>query len=489
MLLTRLALLVGLLPLGSLAFTTSTCRSSLVSRVLPNQRLVVSSQHPPPLSRGARFTKPLYETSEAVIDGGDGDSSEDSGTSTMTASIFNLVKGIVGAGVLSLPAGIAAFGNAPSAVIPAIALIAVIGGLSGYCFSLIGRVCSLTGATSYREGWEKSVNTEWSWVPAVSVLMKTVCAVLAYSMILADTSTALLETAGVAGATRTKSLLGVTSLILLPLCWLKNLSSLAPFSLLGTLGMLYTAIAMVTRYVQKAYHPTLGRFTVAPHLMPSFGAVGATGVFNAQSFILICMLSTAYMAHFNAPKFYIELKEKKKFNSMVGLSFAISILLFGLIASVGYLTFGAHTSGLILNNYATNDGLMSFSRIAVLVSLIFSYPLAFVGVREGVLDVLKIKDRSNGVLNKVTVACLSIVTAMAYKLQDVSFVLAFAGATLGNALIYVFPSIMFRGTVKNMGDDASKGLKREAKAGLVTVLLGAGMGIIGAGMAVKNILS
>ena len=63
---------------------------------------------------------------------------------TVTELIFNLVKGIVGAGVLSLPAGIAAFANAPSAVVPAVAMIAGIGGLSAYGFALIGRCCAYT---------------------------------------------------------------------------------------------------------------------------------------------------------------------------------------------------------------------------------------------------------------------------------------------------------------------------------------------------------
>lgn len=136
----------------------------------------------------------------------------------------------------SLLLGIAAFGNAPSAAIPAVSLIAVIGGLSAYGFSLIGRCCSYTGAKSYREAWSKSVAEGSSWLPALSCTFKTSAAVLAYSMILADTSTSLLATAGYAVG-RTPALLAVTSGILLPLCWMKNLSSLAPFSLLGSLGM------------------------------------------------------------------------------------------------------------------------------------------------------------------------------------------------------------------------------------------------------------
>jgi amino acid permease len=210
----------------------------------------------------------------------------------------------------------------------------------------------------------------------MSVTLKTLAAVVAYSMILADTFTSLFATVGIAAMTRTRSLLTLTTGILLPLCWLKNLSSLAPFSLLGSLGMVYTAIAMAIRYFQKAYvaAPAAGTFTVASDLMPSFGTVGIEGTLSPNVFILICMLSTAFMAHFNAPKFYTELKNNtiQRFNRVVSVSFFISILLFATITSVGYLTFGAATDGLILNNYSTKDVLMSVSRIAVAVSLVFS---------------------------------------------------------------------------------------------------------------------
>lgn len=268
--------------------------------------------------------------------------------------------------------GIAAFGNAPSAAIPAVALIAVIGCLSAYGFSLIGRVCSYTGAKSYREAWASTISQGTSWLPAVSCTFKTSCAVLAYSMILADTSTSLLQTAGYTVA-RTPALLAVTSMILLPLCWMKNLSSLAPFSLLGSLGMGYTAIAMAIRYFGKAY-AVGGKFVVAKHLAPKFGTQGASAAVSPSVFILVSMLSTAYMAHFNAPKFYTELKDNTiaRFNTVVSSSFGIAIALFASMASLGFLTFGSASNGLILNNYANADGLMSLSRIAVFVSLVFS---------------------------------------------------------------------------------------------------------------------
>ena len=366
------------------------------------------------------------------------------GTATITNEIFNLVKSIVGAGVLSLPYGIATYGNAPSAILPAIALIAIFGLLSGYGFGLIGRVCALTKSTSYKTAWETSISPSTSYIPAVAVTFKTICATLAYSMILGDTFYSLLGSIGITHLSKTMVLSTVTATVLLPLCLLKNLSSLAPFSLLGSLGMVYTAIAMFIRYVGPTYKlsssaAAAGMYlTDLPiHLQPKFGTIGAMGVLTPVTSILLGMLSTSYMAHFNAPKFYNELYNNTvpRFMKVVASSFGISIALFTFIGSIGFLTFGSNASGFILNNYSTKDVLMSLSRVAVAVSLVGSYPLAFVGARDGLMDVLSIRNKSsNKILNTITVALLSAITAAALIIPDVSFVLAFAGYVNANLM-------------------------------------------------------
>ena len=386
--------------------------------------------------------------------------------------------------------GIAAFGNAPSALIPGIVLITVLGGISGYCFSLLGRVCAYTKSYSYKEAWEKTVGESTGWIPATACTFMTFAAVLAYSMILADTFKMLAATAGYA-VTRTQSLFGITGLVLLPLCLLKNLASLAPFSLLGIIGMTYTTFAMAIRYFGGAYKLPAGRFVadIASEFKPSFGDVGAAGALGPKSFILISMLSTAYMAHFNAPKFYNELKNNtiERYNIVVSSSFGLSIALFIAVACFGFLTFGQNASGLILNNYATKDVLASFTRIAVAVSIVFSYPLNFAGLRDGIMDMASISQekRTNSLINKVTLALLSIITGLALKVKDLSFVLSFGGATIGNSLIYIFPSLMFRATVNKMSD-ASGALKKEAKGVMGAAFLGVIMSIIGSVMAIKS---
>jgi amino acid permease len=365
-------------------------------------------------------------------------------------------------------------------------------------------VCSYTGARTYRDAWSKSVGDDSSWIPAVTVTFETSFLVMSYSMILADTVRGLLMGAGY-GVSRTAALLGITCTTLLPLCMVKNLSGLAPFSLVGVAGMFYTAFAMAARYLGGSYAiakpiATKGKKVaaiatgggmyvadVSANLRPTFGNVGAYGALSPNVFILVCLLSTAYSAHYNAPKFYVELKNNtlRRYNAVVASSFGISVLLFASIGSLGFLTFGKACSGLILNNYSGKDALMGLSRLAVAVSIVFSFPLVFAGARDGWLDLLKVPvdDRTGAVLTTTTVAVLSGITLLASRLRELAFIMSFSGATMGNALIYVYPALMFRGAVKGMGEKADKGLRREVPFAMFTALLGVAMGGIGAKMA------
>jgi amino acid permease len=164
-------------------------------------------------------------------------------------------------------------------------------------------------------------------------------------MILADTIKNLALSAGYS-VTRTQALLGVTGTVLLPLCLLKNLASLAPFSLVGIIGMLYTTAAMGLRWYQKSYSPG-GAFFATQLAEPVFGSAGAAAAFtNPATLILACMLSNAYIAHFNAPKFLKELKNNTlpRFYQVIAWSFGTAIGLYGLITAFGFLTFGAYRS-------------------------------------------------------------------------------------------------------------------------------------------------
>lgn len=112
-------------------------------------------------------------------------------------------------------------------------------------------------------------------------------------------------------------------------------------------------------------------------------------------------------------------------------------------------------------------------------SLVDSYPLIFVGTRDGLLDLFKVKKRTTGLLNNVTFGLLAVVTMMAAKLTDLGLVASVGGATFGTALVFVYPTIMFLKTQKKPN--------KETLYAKVLAVLGVVMGAIGTTMAIKGV--
>ena len=170
---------------------------------------------------------------------------------------------------------------------------------------------------------------------------------------------------------------------------------------------------------------------------------------------------------------------------MVASSFFVSIFFFTAVTALGFLTFGANSNGFILNNYSTQDNLATISRIAVAVSIVFSYPLTFVGIREGIMDLAKVpQEKRAASSNPLSVVILAAVTGIALVVKDLSFILSFGGATLGNAIVFLFPVMMFNSAVKKYG---RKDLEKEAALSKLIFGAGAVMSVIGAKQALKAI--
>lgn len=388
----------------------------------------------------------------------------------------SLVKSVVGGGVLALPAAVAALGDASEAVLPvAVSLIAVMGAINAYFFSLVGQVCSWTGAKTFAEAWEKTVGAESSPLVAGIVSTKTMLGCLAYSMILADSFQSLAVTAGFLDVSRTEALLAVTVTALLPLCLMKDLSSLAPFSLAGIAGFLFTAGTMATRSQDGSYSPISpaleegGRYLqdLPDHMKPCFGDTGP----ELQGLVLACTLTTAFVAHYNAPRFHAELEQKESFNTVTYTSFAISSVIMAAIAVTGFSTFGVASQPMILNNYSPYDSAITACRAAIAASLVFTFPLTFFGLRDGVLDTMQVPalQRTDLNLSALSVALLVGVTTIASSVHDLALLLSVGGGTIATAVSSVLPTLMYQAAVAKRSDSNKKPWDVKLALGLMCV--------------------
>lgn len=86
-------------------------------------------------------------------------------------------------------------------------------------------------------------------------------------------------------------------------------------------------------------------------------------------------------------------------------------------------------------------------------------------------------EKRDSLSNPLSLGILAAVTGVALVLKDLSFVLSFGGATLGNAIVFLFPVIMFNKAVTKFD---RKDLKKEASASKLVAIFGIIMGAIGA---------
>jgi Transmembrane amino acid transporter protein len=211
------------------------------------------------------------------------------GQASIPSEIASMTKNLIGCGALSLCNGLALCANAPGAVAAGIFWIAVMGAVFGYMCWLIAKVCAMTGRQTYRGVWQATVGHNGAIAVSVANALKAALADLAYATILADTVRSLLLGFGGWRVPRVACLLLVTVIAILPLCMLRNLHVLAPFSVVGTGGVFLTSVAMAVRYLDGSYLPGGTYHDDLPKsLQPHFGSTNNSWSIGILPFV--CMV-------------------------------------------------------------------------------------------------------------------------------------------------------------------------------------------------------
>ena len=175
------------------------------------------------------------------------------------------------------------------------------------------------------------------------------------------------------------------------------------------------------------------------------------------------------------------------FNKVIKNAFSIAFASFVIIMSMGFLTFGGTTAGFVLNNYAGNDILATFARLAVGLALLTGYPFTFTAMRDGIFDLAKAGDEARAKWSKpLNLGLISIVTVLAILLKDVGFVVSLSGALFGTTLMFMVPSYMNICNVKKGVGAARSKSKTEVMFNYFTLVLGTAMGALGVGISVLS---
>ncbi|CAK0843319.1 unnamed protein product [Prorocentrum cordatum] len=396
----------------------------------------------------------------------------------MARSIINVTKNILGTsvGMLSLPSGVAA----GTGIVPAICLTVLLGMHSGWTFSLFGRACESTGASDIRglgrlaaSGHRLARAMDWVCT------LRTSFACLAFSIVMADSFTAILSSAGLPVA-RNVALGALSALVLLPLCCLRDLSALAYTSLLGpqiSRNLLYNGVhrAPILRRLVRCRRQVLRggrRRGVRRGARRPLG--GDPEHVGAGLRAVHRDLRALQRAEVLEPA--QESRSVGRFNRVVSVSFGIAVVLCVTAMSAGFLTFGAQTRGNVLNNYSTSDPLATIARLSVACSVVCTYPLAFTGLRDGVMSLLEVtSSRRNHLL---TTLILLSRGSKPLPGGQVAFVVNLGGAIFGALIVYIFPSVLFLRTTPRASGAERRAARATVCAGVLLAVAGTAVAVV-----------
>ena len=234
--------------------------------------------------------------------------------------------------------------------------------------------------------------------------------------------------------------------VLLPLCLLRDMGKLAWTSFLGLLCETGVVCFMVVRLLDGSYQPG-GEFygSQRPAARVNWGEHGAPEMWTVSpaTLTLIASMSTAFLAHYNAPKFYHQLRHRspRQFLGATAASFTCALGLFLTCMVVGYLTFGQDCAGNILHNYSNQDTAAEASRAAMLLAVTCGFPIAFTGLRDSALSLSACSSRRR-VWVPTTLGLLTLIGALGWSLDDLGVLNSLGGAILGSLITLVFPGLL-----------------------------------------------
>jgi len=283
----------------------------------------------------------------------------------------------------------------------------------------------------------------------VVLMLKTAFTCVSYAMVIGESYAAVLKGFGCTGFFThpyTVLIIIVVS-ILLPLCLQRDLSVLAYTSIFGVSCEIFVVAFMQMRLADGSYAPG-GQFyeLIEERNRVSWGDQDGPDMFgfSVTTFVLLSSLATAFIAHYNAPKFYVQMRKRspRRFNRVIIVAFSIAFGIYVWVMSVGYLTFGKNCRGLILNNYSERDPWASAARIAIGIAVLFGFPLSFTALRDSSMAVLGMPGDKKCYFYTTTLILLTIITTAGCLLHDLGLVNSLGGAIFGALITMVFPGYL-----------------------------------------------
>lgn len=120
-----------------------------------------------------------------------------------------------------------------------------------------------------------------------------------------------------------------------------------------------------------------------------------------------------------------------------------------------------------------------------------TYPIVFFGTRDSVLDLceVKIADQLANNHEYLTLSLLAVLTVVAVFVTDLGLINAVGGGLVTTPIVFLFPTIMFRRSMKFLSFDEFQLQQKEVTMATGLTVLGTIFGLAGAWIAITGVSS
>ncbi|EGW33475.1 uncharacterized protein SPAPADRAFT_60823 [Spathaspora passalidarum NRRL Y-27907] len=403
------------------------------------------------------------------------------GASTLSSSI-SLVKTILGAGLLSMPLAYSTDGIVFGTFI--ILLAAATSGYGLFLQCYVSKYVPVGHATFFNVC--SITYPQLSVVFDVAIAIQCFGCAISYLVLIGDLMpTIVTYIPHIAPENHRLFWLLVSTVITVPLSFLKNLDSLKYTSILALVAIFYMSGLVVSHYFVNDIPSDLkGEIILGP--------LSLTGVCSTFSIIVF-----AFTGHQNMFSIINEAKDRSlsSLTSLVNFAVLISAALFIVVGLAGYLTFGDLVNGNVILSYPSGPS-TTLGRFCIVFMVVFSFPLMLHPARISCNNIyywlkvnlwhqeqkeltedspllgepieVEVDVRDDGSLHSkpthivpfshttfviITTVLLIVGYILAISLKSFAFVLAVVGATGSTSISFILPGLFGYKLIGSESDD------------------------------------
>ncbi|CAD7928362.1 unnamed protein product [Amoebophrya sp. A120] len=390
------------------------------------------------------------------------------------STIVNIVKNVVGAGLVSMP--LTLYDGTPAV---AYTWLLIIGVLNCFAFWVVA-VISEGACNTYGQLWERTIGKKTRLLMDIFLLVNGIITCMQYLIVISDfVPKAIPQVFGdggclgavhaekgslAGGATeRLYTVLFAGYGIILPIALFSKLDFLKWPSFIGVAFTMFAVMYVVYDYATRGYYsaqvprkdPATGAFDVYNDGAWTDQKNDGRGNFDFLMMMSIMSIySSTYACHYNAPRFYRELGPSRspgRFAMITITSFVLILGIFVMFVICGYGRFGGSIQGNVFLGYQNvpasekDEVAIKIAWMGMALSVMTSYPLLSNSARAALYEIFfpYTADKSpTWIYVLVTVLFVTLSVVMGWLGPDVALLGQIKGATTTVSLCSIFPGLM-----------------------------------------------